>query len=410
MRRLAILAAALGLWPAAVAARQVTIVAAGDIACDPADVDYRSGEGTATRCRQRATSDLALALDPDAVLLLGDNQYENGALGAYQASFGASWGRLGPRLRPAPGNHEYQTPGAAGYFGYFGVKAAGGRYSFDLGDWHFISLDSNCAEAGGCAASSPEGKWLRADLAAHPGVCTLAYWHHPRFSSGLHGTDAAYRDFWRILRDGGADVVLAGHDHDYERFALQDADGAADPEQGLREFVVGTGGKDLRPFGAVGVHSVVRVRDQFGVLRLRLRASGYDWEFWSEAGKILDAGSSPCRGPESEAALYLDGGRFRIDVAWRDGHGGEGVARPAPEASPSAGVMWFFEPSNWEVLVKIVDGCALNGHRWLFATAATNVGFTLRAVDTGSGKVYEFSNPPGRVPSPLQATQAFPCS
>jgi hypothetical protein len=317
---------------------------------------------------------------------------------------------LGARLRQAPGNHENLTAGAAGYFVFFGSAAAGGRYSFDVGDWHFISLDSNCAEAGGCSAGSAEGRWLQSDLAAHPGRCTLAYWHHPRFSSGLHGSDPTYRVFWRILGDGGADVVLAGHDHDYERFALQNADGAADPVAGLREFVVGTGGKDLRAFGALAANSVVRRSDQFGVLRLRLRAGSYDWEFLNPSGVVLDAGSSPCRGPESDPALHLAGGRFRVDVTWRDGHGGEGIARPAPEASPAAGVMWFFEPANWELLVKVIDGCSLNGHRWLFVTAATNVGFTLHAVDTVSGQAYDFTNRPGSAPAPLQDTRAFPCS
>src|SRR4029450_2751702 len=151
------------------AAAQVTVVAAGDIACDPADADYRAGLGTASRCRQVAASELARELAPEAVLLLGDNQYEHGTLAAYQASFDTSWGRLRPKLRPAPGNHEYLTPGASGYFAYFGAAAGGGHYSFDLGGWHFISLDSNCAEAGGCGVGLPQEILLRRGLGEDPG-------------------------------------------------------------------------------------------------------------------------------------------------------------------------------------------------------------------------------------------------
>jgi hypothetical protein len=401
--------AAVGLAWAAASGAQVTVVAAGDIACDPADVDFRGGAGSASRCRQRSTSDLALALEPDAVLLLGDNQYESGKLAAYRASFDPSWGRLGSLLRPAPGNHEYLTPGAAGYFDYFGAAAGSGRYSFDLGGWHLVSLDSNCAQIGGCGVGSPEETWLRQDLAANAGRCTLAYWHHPRFSSGQHGNDASYTALWQALYDAGADLVLTGHDHDYERFAPQDASGRFDPERGLREFVVGTGGKDQRPFATLRANSQARRSDRLGVLWLRLYSSGYDWRFVGEAGEVLDAGSAACHGPEAGSALSLAAGRFRVEVDWQDGRGGRGVAQPGPAASPAAGVLWFFDPSNWEMLVKIVDGCAVNGHRWLFASAATNVGFTLRAMDTQSGRVYEFTNPPGQVPVPLQATQAFPC-
>lgn len=396
------------IWALSPAAAQVTVVAVGDIACDPADPDYNGGSGTAARCHQRATSDLALALSPDAVLLLGDNQYETGALSAYAASFAPTWGRLGAKLRPAPGNHEYFTAGAWGYFAYFGAAAGNGRYSFDLGGWHFISLDSNCAQGGACYKGSPQEKWLREDLAAHAGMCTLAYWHHPRFSSGLHGDDAAYVSFWETLREGGADVVLNGHDHEYERFAPQDADGIEDPARGLREFVVGTGGKELRPFGRVSANSVRRLRQDFGVLRLRLRPGGYDWQFVTEKGAVTDAGSAPCQGPEAETALMLADGRFRISTTWR--HDGiEGSARPGPEATASAGVMWFFDPTNWELLVKVIDGCALNGHYWLFATATTNVGFTLEAVDGRTGREYRLEQSADTVMKPLQDTSAFPC-
>lgn len=406
--RLALAFGIAALWAAGPAAAQVTVVAVGDIACDPADPDYNGGAGTATRCRQRATSDLALALSPDAVLLLGDNQYESGTLAAHLASFTPTWGRLGAKLWPSPGNHEYFTAGAAGYFAYFGAIAGNGRYSFDLGGWHFISLDANCAQAGGCHAGSPEEKWLRQDLAAHAGVCTLAFWHQPRFSSGLHGSDTSYAAFWRALEEGGADVVLNGHDHEYERFALQNAGGAADLEHGIREFVVGTGGKELRPFGPIAANSVSRLNKDFGVLRLRLRPGGYDWQFVTEKGTVTDAGSAPCQGLEAESALVLEDGRFRVTTTWRNG-GTEGAGRPGPEATRSAGVMSFFDPSNWELLVKVVDGCALNGHYWLFATATTNVGFTLEAVDGRSGREYRVDQAADTVMKPLQDTSAFPC-
>lgn len=396
------------IWAFGPAVAQVTVVAAGDIACDPGDSAYNGGSGTPALCRQRATSDLAMALAPDAVLLLGDNQYDFGALSAYQTAFATSWGRLGAKLRPAPGNHEYLTAGAAGYFAYFGAAAANGHYSFDLGGWHFVSLDSNCAQAGGCSKGSPQEKWLRQDLAAHAGMCTLAYWHHPRFSSGLHGDDAAYVSFWQTLQEGGADVVLNGHDHDYERFAPQDAFGTAEPARGLREFVVGTGGRELRPFVQISANSVRRLVNDFGVLRLRLRAGGYDWQFVTEKGTVADGGSAPCQGPEGETALMLADGRFRISATWR--HDGlAGSARPGPEATASAGVMWFFDSSNWELLVKVIDGCALNGHYWLFASATTNVGFTLEAVDGQSGREYRLEQAPDAVMKPLQDTSAFPC-
>jgi hypothetical protein len=278
------------------AAGQVTVVAAGDIACDPADVGYNGGAGTATRCHMLATSNVALGLSPAAVLLLGDNQYENGALTKYQASFEPSWGRLKAITRPAPGNHEYSTAGAQGYYDYFGMAAgdpAKGWYSSDLAGWHLVALNSNCAAIGGCESSSPQGLWLAADLAAHPGICTLAFWHHPRFSSGPHGNDPLSQDFWTRLRAAGADLILNGHDHGYERFAPQSPAGAADPG-GPREFVVGTGGKDITSVMTVRANSEVRNYSSFGILELKLYPNGYEWRFLSDAGSVLDSGHGLC--------------------------------------------------------------------------------------------------------------------
>ena len=254
-RRLSVFVLLLLAASATAAQNPVRVVAAGDIACDPASPAFNGGAGTATECRMRATSDLALALAPDAVLTLGDNQYSDGALAKYNASFDPSWGRLRlvAPIHPVPGNHEYLTAGAAGYFAYFGAAAADpatGWYSFDLPGWHLIALNGNCGSVGGCGAGSPQLQWLEADLAAHPDVCTLAYWHQPRFSSGPHGNDATYQPFWEALLAAGADLVLNGHDHVYERFAPQDASGGATPD-GLRQLTVGTGGQNLTSFQAV---------------------------------------------------------------------------------------------------------------------------------------------------------------
>jgi calcineurin-like phosphoesterase family protein len=278
----------------------VVVAAAGDIACDPADPSYNGGAGTATACRMKATSDLLVGGGFDAVLLLGDNQYEDGALSRYQASYDPTWGRVKGLTRPAVGNHEYGTAGAAGYFTYFGSVAGDptrGYYSFDLGAWHLIVLNSNCAQVGGCGPGSPQEQWLAADLGAHPGRCTLAYWHHPRFSSGQHGSDPTYQTFWEDLYAAGADLVLNGHDHIYERFAPQDPAGAADPLRGVREFVVGTGGKNQTPFATVQPNSVARSSGVFGVLALTLYPTGYDWRFLSAAGgtgTFADAGTGLC--------------------------------------------------------------------------------------------------------------------
>lgn len=286
------------LLGAPAAAQPVKVVAAGDISCDPADPSYNGGNGTATACRMKATSDLALALAPDAVLLLGDNQYENGSLAKYQASYDPSWGRLKAITYPIPGNHEYLTAGAAGYYTYFGAAAADpaqGWYSFDLGGWHIVALNSNCAQVGGCGPGSPQGQWLAADLAAHPGVCTLAYWHHPRFSSGPHGNDAISAPFWDALYAARADLVLVGHDHGYERFAPQTPAGAADPAKGIRQIVVGTGGKNLTGIVAVKANSEVRRYDTFGVLGLTLHPNGYEWRFEpAGGGAFTDSGVSLC--------------------------------------------------------------------------------------------------------------------
>jgi hypothetical protein len=283
------------------------IAAAGDIACDPNTGAFNDGRGSPKACHQRATSDLLVNAGLTAVLAIGDLQYYCGALAAFMFSYDPSWGRVKSITYPAPGNHEYQgggaygcTPGAEGYFAYWGAGArnpSGGYYSFDIGAWHLISLNSNCEFIGGCGLGSPEERWLRTDLAAHAGArCTLAFWHHPPFASsvtpvGIPRTQALLQD----LYDGGVDLVLTGHQHNYERFAPQTPQGVADPPRGVREFVVGTGGEDLRPFGTPMANSEARNDETFGVLELILLPTGYSWQFIPEAGgTFTDSGSSPC--------------------------------------------------------------------------------------------------------------------
>ena len=275
-----------------------TIAAAGDIACDPTNGSFRAGAGTANACHMQATADLISAHPVNAVLPLGDNQYWDGAGWKYLASYAKSWGRFLPITYPAAGNHEYLTHGARGFSSYFGSRApdAGPGYgSFDLGAWHIIVLNSNCSAVGGCGVGSKQEQWLRQDLAASTALCTLAYWHHPRFSSGHHGNNDQYDAFWRDLYAASADVVLNGHDHDYERFAPQDPNGVASSNLGIREFVVGTGGANHTHFHTIRANSEVRNDDTFGVLELTLLPIGYQWQFYPEPGKSFsDSGTALC--------------------------------------------------------------------------------------------------------------------
>jgi acid phosphatase type 7 len=277
----------------------VTILAAGDIACDPASEHFNGGLGTEKRCRQQYVADLIGQMSPDAVLTLGDTQYEENTLEQFMASYDLSWGKYKPLTYPVAGNHEYLTRNAADYYTYFGAVAGDpdkGYYSYDLGAWHIVALNSNCGKIDGCEADSPQGKWLKDDLDAHPSKCTLAYWHHPRFSSGHHGNDAEYSDFWTVLQQAGAELILVGHDHNYERFAAQDARGNADPK-GLVQFVVGTGGKGVRPLESLQPNSEARNSDLYGVLKLTLEPEGYTWEFVAESQSdppFSDTGRTDC--------------------------------------------------------------------------------------------------------------------
>jgi hypothetical protein len=241
--------------------------------------------------QQQATGDLIRSIGPAAVLPLGDEAYEDGTLAEFESYYDPAWGSFNAIASPTPGNHEYHTSGASGYFAYFGARAPAPYYSFDLGAWHLISLNSEISHSAGSAQES----WLQGDLAAHPGTCTLAYWHRPRFDSGTtHGSDSSMAPLWNDLYAAHADIVLSGHEHHYERFALQGPSGVADAA-GLREFVVGTGGGELyNDFGAPLPASEVRDGIHFGALKLTLHATGYDWSFIATGGTTLDAGTTGC--------------------------------------------------------------------------------------------------------------------
>jgi 3',5'-cyclic AMP phosphodiesterase CpdA len=284
------------------------LAGAGDIAdCTLADDD--------------ATATLLDGIDA-TVFTAGDNAYPLGRTVDFADCYEPTWGRHKTRTFPAPGNHDYYSVGAAPYFAYFG-KLAGpsgrGYYSYNRGAWHIISLNSNIpAQAG-----SPQEQWLRADLARNPTLCTLAYWHHPLFSSGEHGNDPTMRDIWQALMDFGADVVVSGHDHDYEQFHRQNTDGVADVN-GIREFVVGTGGAVLRAFVDIKPNSAVRDSATHGVLKLTLHPTSYDWEFVPVAGgSFTDLGSRPCVGTAPPAVggkgFAIGGVAAGSEMTWTTG-------------------------------------------------------------------------------------------
>ncbi|HET6763882.1 MAG TPA: metallophosphoesterase [Longimicrobiaceae bacterium] len=230
---------------------------------------------------------------PGTIAALGDNAYESGTAEEYAQCYAPTWGRHRYRTRPTPGNHEYATPGAAPYYAYFGAAAGPvglGWYSYELGSWHMVVLNSEVARD----SSSAQLAWLRADLAASHARCTMAYWHRPRFSSSTHGPAADLAPLWQALYDGGAEVVLSGHDHTYERFAPQTALGAADTARGIRQFIAGTGGRGLYPFKTPQTNSEARFNAALGILRFELHPTGYRWKFIPVSGAVPDSGSAAC--------------------------------------------------------------------------------------------------------------------
>ncbi len=245
--------------------------------------------GTPTDCV--GTARLVSVIDPARVLTLGDNEQTEGTLAEYRSHYAPNWGRLLAKTSPAPGNHEYLTPGASGYFAYFGSRAPGPYYSFNLGSWHIVSLDSEIAVGPG----SPQEQWFRADLAAHPNLCTLAYWHKPRWSSGHFGPIVKMDQMWRDAYAGGVDLVLSGHDHIYERFAPQSATGALDQAHGVRQFVVGTGGWAHGQISHVQPNSETRGVGVYGVLKLTLHPTSYSWAYVPvQPSTFTDSGSTAC--------------------------------------------------------------------------------------------------------------------
>jgi len=245
--------------------------------------------GTCADTNDDAVAALAARL-PGPIALLGDIVYPDGGISDYERCFDPAWGSMRGRLRPAQGNHDFEAASASGYFDYF-AGAAGtpgqGWYSYDLGSWHVIVLNSDCKGVGGCGAGSPQLTWLKADLQAHPAACTLAYWHHPRYSTGEFGDDPRTEPLWQALAAAGADLVLSGHDHDYERLA---------PVNGIRSFVVGTGGHSLIAFTRPpDAHTEVREDDSYGLLTLQLGQGTYSWQFVPIPGDVLsDSGSAAC--------------------------------------------------------------------------------------------------------------------
>jgi calcineurin-like phosphoesterase family protein len=296
-----------------------TLAAAGDVACAPGDAE------TPTTCHQHRTAGLIRQLNPTVVAALGDVQYESGTLPEFQGSYEFSWGVFKPITRPAIGNHEYQTPGGAGYFDYFngvgsfaGVAGERGRgyYSYPLGGWHVIVLNSNC-QIVPCHTGSEQELWLRAELARWRSTCTLAYWHHPLFSSGPNRHDPngmQTQSLWQALYEARADVVLNGHDHHYERFVPMAPDGERDEPTGIREIVVGTGGRSLYTFRRRSPNSRYRNSTDFGVLSMALRPTGYDWSFISSnTGAVLDSGTSACNNAQPEITeFYASRREFRV--------------------------------------------------------------------------------------------------
>jgi acid phosphatase type 7 len=262
-----------------------TLLAAGDIA----DCSSSGDEATAKLLEGKFGT----------IAALGDLVYPGGSLERYRKCYAPSWGQFLNRTRPALGNHDVQEDGGAGYFAYFGSPRAGtpgaGFYRYDLGAWRVIVLNSNCwMKAAGCRPDSPQTRWLEETLKNDPRRCTIAYWHHPRYSSGLHGSSLEVKPLFEVLYRAGVDLALTGHDHLYERFAPMDANGNADSDGGLRQFVVGTGGKSHYPVRAVQPNSQVRLENTDGILDLSLEPDRYAWRFVTTAGKVGDAGRDVC--------------------------------------------------------------------------------------------------------------------
>lgn len=288
---LAVGACILALPTAAGAAPPHKIVAVGDIACPP---DLPT---TATTCRHAQVANRIATLKPQNLWLLGDIQYQFGELENFRASFEPNFGQFRSIWRPAPGNHEYATLGASGYFDFFGAAAGPNRrgyYSFNIGKWHIAALNTNCAKID-CRYQSPQMKWLRADLRRNRTNCMAAFMHHPFKSSSRHGNTRAVGPLFKELRKAGTEFVLAGHDHAYERFAPILETGRASKQRGVASFVVGTGGKSLYAPNRPARHSEFLLSTRYGALEMQLGTRGYSWRFVDETGRSFDRGRAACR-------------------------------------------------------------------------------------------------------------------
>jgi hypothetical protein len=375
------------------------LAAAGDIACAPGDKTHE--------CLQGATASLTAAQHPNAVAVLGDNQYESGLLSEYDSpgAYNGTWGQFNSVVHPSPGNHEYAASNSAnGYFTYFGASAAGGYYSYDLGSWHVVALNSNCSDSG-CrdslagTVSSAELSWLQSDLAAHPGQCVLAYWHHPLFSSGWVGNSPGVSPIWKVLYAAHADVVLNGHDHMYERFAQQDPNQIA-TTAGIREFVAGTGGETLFPMGTTQPNMQFVDNHHFGVLFLTLHSGSYEWTFRSTDGAVRDSGSTSCHSQNlaspTRAASLVRGPTALLSAS-----------QPAPSPAPfhvavqplHVGLAYATERG---VPLQIRCSRACDVHIALRATAAHGRAFRRHYLETESQISSPVSQIVLRLPGPLR--------
>ena len=368
-----------------------TIAAAGDIACGSTDSSYNAGNGTATACRMRYTSDLLVNGGYAGVLTLGDNMQSDPSPTGFATVFDSTWGRVKPLIHPEAGNHDYGYSGAKGYYGYFGAAAGDptrGYYSFDIGAWHVVALNSNCSKiAGGCTSGGAQDLWLRADLAAHPGQCTLAFDHHPRYSSGHEGDSSFMTALYQDLLDAGADVLLSGHSHDYERFGPQNNASQLDLDRGITQFVVGTGGSFFTGLGTRHANSVVSQNSTFGVLGLTLHQSSYDWRFQPEAGKTwTDSGSRACHASTLPAndfsmsatpsALSVDAGQAGSSTISTAVISGTAQALTLSASGAPAGATVSFSPQS------VVAG---GSSTMTVSTSSTTPAGTSSLVVTGTG-------------------------
>jgi hypothetical protein len=387
---------AVGTWLApaqALAAGDPVLVGAGDIGVCGTSADTSTGN--------QIEALLAGPLDVTP-FTLGDNAYPDGMASQFANCYGPAWGSFKAVTKPSAGNHEYKSADAAPYFAYFGAAAGSkgkGWYSYDRGTWHIVVLNSNCGEVGGCGSTSPQVTWLKADLAAHAGDHVLAYWHHPRYTSGEHGNSPSVQAFWDVLYRAGADVVLNGHDHDYERFAPQDPWGRADNTHGIRQFVVGTGGGTLRAKVATMPNSQL-YRATHGVQQLTLGDGSYSWKFDAVGSSSLDdTGTGVTHGPPPSWATktFMATSDAYVDQAHPSKNYGK-TAKLFVDGDTGSGLdRWSYVRIPISGVSGTIDRVALR----LWVTNPTGNGPTVSATTTSwSGRTITWANRPSAVGSP----------